>query len=144
MCCNLFQVRLVFELYAVDYLQNWIKEQDGVTKWPSVYVYSLPRSKLLNHLAPELISKLESEYKLGKAYIYFSCDFVHERFYFDASPQLIISILMEKFWSEVISSYCTCLAGLQRGGVQPHCEHVIPDWICCGNLQRRVCLLFEG
>ena len=47
-------------------------------------------AKYLNHLAPELISKLESEYKLGKAYRYFSCDFVREISYFDASPQLCV------------------------------------------------------
>ena len=37
----------------------------------------------LNHLAPVFLCRLESEYKLGKAYRYFSCDFVREVFYFE-------------------------------------------------------------
>ena len=39
--------------------------------------------KYLDHLAPVFLCRLESEYKLGKAYRYFSCDFVREIFFSD-------------------------------------------------------------
>ena len=60
---------------------SWISEADGIHKWHGFYYHDI--AKYLNHLAPVFLCRLESEYKLGKAYKYFSCDFVREVFYFD-------------------------------------------------------------
>ena len=72
-----------FEIYEIpDPLtipkQNGIPEVEGTTKCPSVYNNDI--AKYLNHLAPEFISKLDKEYKLAKAYRYFSCQFLREIF----------------------------------------------------------------
>ena len=86
--------------------------------------------------------KLDKEYKLGKAYRYFSCQFVREIFLNDINSQYYILkckvipsqrvtqkpydvwALVEKDTSEtpggeIMSGYCTCVAGLQGG-----CNHI--------------------
>ena len=120
--------------------QNWISEVEGIVKWPSVYYHDI--AKYLNYLAPDFISKLESEYKLGKAYRYFSCQFVREIYFYDVDfqycflkykviPSHRVSNQPYDVWTlvkkdtpetpgvDIIASYCTCVAGLQGG-----CNHV--------------------
>ena len=58
-----------------------MSESHGIFNWPSLYYYDI--AKYLDRLASTSISQLESEYKLRKAYRYFSCEFVREIFYFD-------------------------------------------------------------
>ena len=60
---------------------SWMSESQGIFNWPSLYYHDI--AKYLDHLASIFISQLESEYKLGKAYRYFRCEFVREIFYFD-------------------------------------------------------------
>ena len=99
----------------------------------------------LSILAPELIYRLETEYKLGKAYRYFSCDFVREIYYHLVSERSCQCILkckivpsqrvsikpydvwaiiekdqIDKLGGKIYSAYCTCTAGLQGG-----CNHVV-------------------
>ena len=99
----------------------------------------------LSILAPEFIYRLETEYKLGKAYRYFSCDFVREIYYHVVSerscqcilkckilPSQQVSIKPYDVWAiiekdqidkpggKIYSAYCTCTAGLQGG-----CNHVV-------------------
>ena len=121
---------------------SWISEADGIHKWPSLYYYDI--AKYLNHLAPVFLCRLESEYKLGKAYRYFSCAFVREVFYFDLNSTdlcilkckvlpsqrlnnkpydvwaIIRKDLTEKPGGEIVSAYCACTAGLQGS-----CNHVV-------------------
>ena len=65
---------------------SWMSKSQGVCNWPSLYYHVI--AKYLDHLAPTFISQLESEYKLGKAYRYFSCEFVREMFYFDLAIRI--------------------------------------------------------
>ena len=121
---------------------SWISEADGIHKWPSLYYHDI--AKYLNHLAPVFLCRLESEYKLGRAYRYFSCDFVREVFYFDLHSTdlcilkckvlpsqrlnnkpydvwaIIRKDLPEKPGGEIVSAYCACTAGLQGS-----CNHVV-------------------
>ena len=55
---------------------SWMSESQGIFNWPSLYYHDI--ANYLDHLASTFISQLESEYKLGKAYRYFSCEFVQE------------------------------------------------------------------
>ena len=61
--------------------ESWMSESQGIFNWPSLYYHDI--AKYLDHLASTFISQLESEYKLGKAYRYFSCEFVRKIIYFD-------------------------------------------------------------
>ena len=122
---------------------SWISEATGIYSWPSLYYHDI--AKYLNHLAPLFLSRLESEYKLGKAYRYFSCDFVREVFYFDivntdlclvkckvlpsqrltsSKPYSVWGVirkdLPEKPGGEILSAYCMCTAGLHGS-----CNHVV-------------------
>ena len=121
--------------------QNWLSEKDGLFKWPSVYYHDI--AKYLKQQGPDFISKLESEYKLGKAYRYFSCQFVREIYFYDiddqncilsckVTPSQRISNKPYDVWviikkdtndlpgGDILASYCTCVAGLQGG-----CNHVV-------------------
>ena len=111
--------------------------------WPSLYYHDI--SKYLSILAPEFIYRLETEYKLGKAYRYFSCDFVREIFYHPVSESSFLCLLKCKVvpsqrtstkpyevWAiiekdledkpggKIYSAYCTCTAGLHGG-----CNHIV-------------------
>ena len=121
---------------------SWMSESQGIFNWPSLYYYDI--AKYLNHLASTFISQLESEYKLGKAYRYFSCEFVREMFYFDLAnrdlcilkskvvpcqrvnnkPYDVWAILQKdtviKPGGDILSAYCTCTAGLQGS-----CNHIV-------------------
>ena len=58
---------------------DWEGEENGMISWPSLYYTDM--SRYISVLAPEFLMQLESEYKLGKAYRYFSCELVKETFY---------------------------------------------------------------
>ena len=83
---------------------------------------------------------MESEYKLGKAYRYFSCEFVREISYFDLAitdlskvvpcqrinnkPCAVWAILqkdtVDQPGGDILSAYCTCTAGPQGS-----CDHIV-------------------
>ena len=130
--------------YIVDPLEvnkSWLSEEDGIVKWPSVYYHDI--AKYLSHLAPVFLCRLESEYKLGKAYRYFSCNFVRQVNYYEVDidycilrckviPSHCINNKPYDVWAvirrdtdikpggEICSAYCTCVAGLQGS-----CNHVV-------------------
>ena len=122
---------------------GWVGEETGITKWPSVYYIDI--SRLMGVTNRDFIHRMETEYKQGKAYRYFHCDFVREIFYHSVdtlSPFCILKcrvvpsqrvnnkpydvwaiILKDKGDTPsgtIISSYCTCTAGLLGT-----CNHVI-------------------
>lgn len=121
---------------------SWMSESQGIFNWPSLYYHDI--AKYIEHLAPTFISQLENEYKLGKAYRYFSCEFVREIFYFDLintdlcilkskvipcqrvnnKPYDVWVILqkdtVDKPGGNILSAYCTCTAGLQGS-----CNHIV-------------------
>ena len=125
----------------VSYNSPWLSEEQGIFMWPSMYYHDI--AIYLKHLAPEFLNRLEAEYKLGKAYRYFSCDFVRKVLYSEVSDELCIlkckvipshsmnnkpydvwAVLRrdknEKPGGEILSGYCTCVAGLHGS-----CNHVI-------------------
>ena len=116
-------------------------EEDSILKWPSLYYHDI--AKYLDHLTPDFLCKLDSEYKLGKAYRYFSCDYVRKIFYFDLDGDLCVMkshvvpsqrvnnkpyevwIVIRKDivdipGGEIYAAYCTCTAGLQGS-----CNHIV-------------------
>ena len=120
---------------------SWTSEKEGIANWPSLYYHDI--AKYLDHLAPAFLCKLESEYKLGKAYRYFSCDFVRDVGFYAIDEYLCVlktkvipsqavnnkpydvwvvlrRDINEKPGGEIISGYCTCVAGLQGS-----CNHII-------------------
>ena len=55
---------------------GWIGEVKGIQNWLSIFYMDI--AYLLSLTQPDFIKRLESEYKQGKAYRYFSCEFVRE------------------------------------------------------------------
>ena len=119
---------------------DWEGEENGMISWPSLYYTDM--SRYISVLAPEFLMQLESEYKLGKAYKYFSCELVKETFYrnidgekcimkckvvpshkMKSKPYDVWCILEsdqpDKPGGKIYSSYCTCTAGLSG-----MCNHV--------------------
>ena len=99
----------------------------------------------LSIFAPEFIYRLETEYKLGKAYQYFSCDFVREIYYHLASerscqcilkckivPSQQVSIKPYDVWAiiekdqidkpggKIYSAYCTSAGNNGRSTFNDH------------------------
>ena len=117
---------------------GWLAEQKGtgLFKWPSVYYTNIEKFLLLVNKSVDLLHRMECEYKEGKAYRYFKCDFVKEIFYHDISKQSKICILKgrvtpsqrtsntayhvwaaiekdgERPGGQIHAAYCTCTAGL--------------------------------
>ena len=58
---------------------GWIGEENGISKWPSIYYLDI--SNYMKLIGPEFIARLDKEYKLGKAYRYFTDGLVREVFY---------------------------------------------------------------
>lgn len=117
---------------------GWLAELKGtgLQKWPSVYFVNIERFLTKFNMSSELLHRLECEYKEGKAYRYFSCDWVKEVFYHHISEQSKICFLKtrvtpsqsinnpayhvcaaiqkdsERPGGDIISAYCSCTAGL--------------------------------
>ena len=123
--------------------QGWLGENSGIPKWPSIFYNNI--ANYLSILGKEFITQLEREYKLGKAYRYYTCKFLREVFYHKISDSSDYCILkcrvipshntsMTPYFTWVIctkdkgdddpggiihSAYCTCIAGLSGT-----CNHV--------------------
>ena len=114
---------------------GWIGEKNGICYWPSVIYKDI--ATLLSFTQPDFIKRLESEYKQGKAYRYFSCEFVREIFFNEIKEESPVCLLKCKVvpsqrvnskpydvWAVVEknkphdaggyihSAYCTCTAGI--------------------------------
>ena len=122
---------------------NWKGEAIGITSWPSVYYSDI--ASFMGLTQSDFIKRMESEYKQGKAYRYYKCDFVREIFFNHISEDSPYCILKCKVvpsqrvnnkpydvWSvvkkdkiqepggEIFSAYCTCTAGLSST-----CNHIV-------------------
>ena len=113
-------------------------------KWPKLYCTDISRfySHVLGKV--DLIHRLECEYKQGKAYRYFTDNFIGEIFYKEISDNSKFCLLKPKcvpsqrvsrkqydVWvvcrksqrnflgGEILAAYCTCTAGLLGS-----CNHV--------------------
>ena len=150
---------LVFEEYATKLIiessvlpdpmtlkDGWLKEkgepEDGLLKWPSLGYIDI--ANLIGLTQPDFIKRLQSDYKQGKCYRYFACDFVREVFYHPISDSSRLCFLKCKcipsqkvkskpydVWAvivkdhlepggEIKSAYCSCTAGLVGT-----CNHVV-------------------
>ncbi|KAL5021765.1 hypothetical protein ScPMuIL_000920 [Solemya velum] len=122
---------------------GWLTEKDGITKWPSVYFVDI--SNYLQTKNPqELVSRLMNEYKEGKAYRYFTCDWVKEVHFHpirdnslfcvlkaDVCPSQKINNKPYQIWAiikkdrdeapggYIVSAYCNCTAGMLGS-----CNHI--------------------
>ena len=125
-----------------DLKSGWVDEENGLTKWPFLVYTNI--ADFFKMKGPKFISDVEREYKLGKAYRYFECQFVREIFYNPISPKSKYCILRCRVvpsqrtsskayavWvcvtkdfqdspgGEIHAAYCTCTAGLSGT-----CNHV--------------------
>ena len=125
---------------------GWLSETKGtgLQHWPSIYIMEIEDYlKSINNKS-DLLCRLRSEYKEGKAYRYFKCDWVKEIFYHPisssskfcflkgrVSPSMrtnnsayYVWVLVEKDNKEsggkILTGYCSCTAGLLGC-----CNHVI-------------------
>ena len=124
--------------------EDWNGEAKSIAQWPSVYYHDI--SNYLKLLGPIFIAKFDREYKLGKAYRYFTDELVREIYYHpisDNSPCCMLrcrcihsqsmNLKPYQVWAiirkdqgedcpggDIISAYCSCTAGL--GGM---CNHVV-------------------
>lgn len=122
---------------------GWTGEKDGITKWPSVYIMDI--SDYLNTKNPEeLMKRLLNEYKEGKAYRYFTGDWVKEICYHNinsnsdkcvvkskVTPSQAVNNKAYDVWvvlkkdtgnipgGQVLRAYCTCTAGMLGS-----CNHI--------------------
>ena len=112
---------------------GWTGEIKGIQNWPSVFCTNI--ANFLSLTQPDFIKRLESEYKQGKAYQYFSCEFVREIYINELNKEVLFCMLKCKFipsqrinskpydiWAVVQknkpnepggyihSAYCTCTA----------------------------------
>ncbi|KAL5021513.1 hypothetical protein ScPMuIL_000668 [Solemya velum] len=115
---------------------GWISEGQGITKWPSVYFMDIA-NYLQSKTPAELIHRLMNEYKEGKAYRYFSCEWVKEVKYnsirhgspfcilkasvcpsqsVNARPYQVWVVMVKDQASvpggEIKTAYCSCTAGM--------------------------------
>lgn len=110
-------------------LENWVKEKSGMKNWPPV-TYVDVDIFMRKHGSVGLSSEGLTAYKTGKAYSYFSCDWLHEVFYHPITkkhqccylkanclPSNRINDSPHSLWiktlktGEVVSAYCSCVAG---------------------------------
>ena len=114
---------------------GWIGEVKGTQNWPSIFYTDI--ANLLSLTQPDFSKCLESEYKQGKAYRYFSCEFVREIYINELNKETTACILKCQVipsqrvnskpydvWPVVQknkpnepggyihSAYCTCTAGI--------------------------------
>ena len=111
-------------------LKKWIGEKDGLKLWPPVSCIDI-HWFLSQHDSVGLNKEDLTAYKTGKAYSYFECDWLQEVFYSPinkthkccflkakCTPSQRISHKPHDVWikvlkesGEVISAYCSCVAG---------------------------------
>ena len=122
--------------------KEWIGEENGsLQKWSPIYYHDIANYLHGINTPDDLLHRLNNDYKEGKGYMYFVCDFVKEIFYHHVSPESKICFLKCKVthsqrtsstpynvWAavekkkpggKILSGYCTCTAGLLGS-----CNHV--------------------
>ena len=127
----------------IDLKSGWIGEEQGMSTWPRLYLTDIIRfyDKVIGKC--DLIQRIECEYTQGKAYRYFSNNFIGEvyinnldnskfcLFRTKCVPSQRVSMKQYDVWAvirrdcgdviggEILSAYCTCTAGLLGS-----CNHV--------------------
>ena len=109
---------------------TWVGEEKGLTKWPPVSYVDIDwflRKANNAGLSKEALTA----YKTGKAFSYFSCDWLKEVFYnpitknhqccflkADCMPSNRLNDTPHTLWAkiikdtgEIVSAYCSCVAG---------------------------------
>ena len=130
---------------------GWIGESiPGMKKWPSLYYMDIAKYLKDNILSDCLLHRLNCEYKEGKAFRCFSCDFVKEIYFHDisdtcpycfirkrvtpsqrtsATPYTVWALLQKDKTDQpggrVINAYCSCTAGPLGC-----CNHVVAMLFC--------------
>ena len=125
---------------------GWLSESkdSGLQHWPSVYFMDIDKYLQIINFSSDLMCRLRSEYKEGKAYRYFKCDWVKEIFFHNVNsfskycflkgrvtPSMRTNNAAYYVWvavekngeqpgGKIISGYCSCTAGLLGC-----CNHVI-------------------
>ncbi|XP_028407527.1 uncharacterized protein LOC114530141 [Dendronephthya gigantea] len=122
--------------------KEWIGEENGgLQEWPPIYYHDIANYLYGINAPDDLLHRLNNDYKEGKSYRYFACDFVKEIFYHPVSVESKICFLKCKVtpsqrtsstpynvWvaaekkgpgGKIVSGYCTCTAGLLGS-----CNHV--------------------
>ena len=125
---------------------GWLSETkgNGLIHWPSIHIMDIDKYLQIINYSSDLMTKLKSEYKEGKAYRYFQCEWVKEIFYHpitnfsnycflkgrvipsmrtnNAAYYVWVAVEKdgEKPGGNVVSGYCSCTAGLLGC-----CNHVI-------------------
>ncbi|XP_053389785.1 uncharacterized protein LOC128552753 isoform X2 [Mercenaria mercenaria] len=142
-----YQGKLVVEgeiiLDPISIKNGWLTEKLGRPKWPSVYITDI--SDYLNTKNPEtLMKRLLNEYKEGKAYRYFSSEWVKEVHYHDlgehsdkciikskVTPSQAVNNKAYDVWivirkdkntvpgGQILNAYCSCTAGMMGS-----CNHI--------------------
>ncbi|XP_047137292.1 uncharacterized protein LOC124813811 [Hydra vulgaris] len=125
--------------------KNWLSESgSGLYKWPSIYYTDIEKYLRKLEQPYELMNRLDSDYKEGKAYRYYKCEFVKEIYFHEITEESDFCFLKSRVtpsqrtsstpyhvWAavkkdnerpggEINSAYCTCIAGLLGC-----CNHVI-------------------
>ena len=111
-------------------LRKWIGEQTGIKQWPAVSYIDI-HWFLKQNGSVGLSREALTAYKTGKAFSYFSCDWLGEVFFSpiskkheccflkaDCAPSNRLSDIPHSVWAkvvkesgEVVSAYCSCVAG---------------------------------
>ena len=110
-------------------LKSWLGEDDAMTKWPPISYFEI--HKFITKLGHSLSDNALTSYKTGKAYSYFFNDWLQEVFYHainkdhracflkaKCTPSNRLNdephsvwIKTDKKTGEVLSAYCSCVAG---------------------------------
>ncbi|XP_034030131.1 uncharacterized protein LOC117513977 [Thalassophryne amazonica] len=121
-----------------DLPHGWQGEEKGIHHWPPCMFYDMSEY-LISRVERDLQTRLLTDYKEGKAYSYFDSKWLKEVYYHpisdnsvycflkaDYTPSMNIRSLPHRVWvciikktGKVVSSYCTCFAGLGST-----CNHV--------------------
>ena len=128
----------------VDLKSGWIGEESGMSFWPKLYFSDISRFYSETLAKKNLLTRLECDYKEGKAYRYFTNQFVGETYINNVTkdsryclfrtrclPSQRVSSKLYTVWAivkkdsincpggNIESAYCTCVAGLLG-----NCNHV--------------------
>ena len=116
----------------VKLTDGWYGEQQGMSKWPPVFQIHIAEFLLVGEqVKTDMSKRLLSDYKEGKAYSYFTSNWLKEVFYHDITqsskycllksettpsqsinnPPHKIWVCIEKITGNIKSAYCTCFAG---------------------------------
>lgn len=111
-------------------ITSWIDEKEGIKNWPPVSYVDIHWHMCKNN-SVGLSKEAMTAYKTGKAFSYFSCEWLKEVYYSPISrkheccflkticvPSNRVSDIPHSLWvklmkktGEVVSAYCSCVAG---------------------------------